>query len=96
MPISNTERVLSTLPFAMGAYGSGANTVTGQMSSGLAVGNNSAVPITLFKVTPDSGFQASFYRNPDTGKYTIAFAGTNDATDAIHPDRVLATANALC
>jgi hypothetical protein len=89
MPIANTTRVLNYLPYAMGSYGTGPGT------AGTIVGTASSVPVDEFKATPDSGFQASLYKDAATGKYVVAFAGTNDATDALQPDRVLATANMM-
>lgn len=72
MPITNNSRVLNYLPYAIGAYGTGAGT------TGLQVGNAVPVNVELFKATPDSGFQGTFYKDSVTGKYTVAFAGTND------------------
>jgi len=89
MTITNTARVLNYLPYAIGAYG------TGPGSTGLAVGNATAITVDRFTPTPGSGFQASLYRDPASGKYTIAIAGTNDRTDALMSDRVLATSNLL-
>jgi hypothetical protein len=89
MPIVNTGRVLDFLPLAMGAYGTGPGT------TGRIVGSAAPVEVDRFKATPGSGFQGSLYKDPATGKYTIAFAGTNDPTDLVRSDRVLATSNLL-
>lgn len=84
MPITNNSRVLNYLPYAIGAYGTGAG------AAGLQIGNAVPVNVKLFDASPNSGFQGTFYKDAVTGKYTIAFAGTNDATDALNPDRQLA------
>lgn len=89
MPITNNSRVLNYLPYAIGSYGSGPG------SAALQVGNAVPVNVKLFDATPDSGFQGTFYKDTVTGKYTVAFAGTNDATDALSPDSRLATGNLL-
>ncbi|MEZ5665455.1 MAG: hypothetical protein R3E94_18265 [Burkholderiaceae bacterium] len=90
MPITNTDRVLAALPYVINTYGQGPGTV------GNPVGNSQPIKLEDFKPTPGSGFQANFYKDPVTGKYTVAFAGTNDfIADTLNSDRVLATANVL-
>ncbi|WP_374639290.1 cadherin-like domain-containing protein [Hydrogenophaga sp.] len=92
MPITNTDRVLAALPYTINTYGTGPGT------AGNPVGNSQPIKLTQFESTPGSGFQGNFYKDPVTGKYTVAFAGTNDGLfgpDVLHSDRVLATANLL-
>jgi hypothetical protein len=89
MPIVNTSRVLDYLPLAMGAYGTGPGT------TGRIVGSAAPIEVEQFKATPGSGFQGTLYKDPATGKYTVSFAGTNDLTDLLKSDRVLATSNLL-
>lgn len=89
MPITNNSRVLNYLPYAIGSYGAGPG------SPALQVGNAVPVNVKLFDATPNSGFQGTLYKDTVTGKYTVAFAGTNDATDALSPDSRLATGNLL-
>jgi hypothetical protein len=74
VPIKNTDRVLHFLPIATGAYGTGVGT------PGVPVGSNQPIPVKKFDATsPD--FQSTLYKDPSTGKYTVAIAGSNNGGD---------------
>lgn len=86
MPIKNTTRVLHYLPIATAAYGTGSGT------AGVPVGTNQPILIKKFDAaSPD--FQASFYKDATTGKYTVAIAGSNNGGDWTGANVALSTAN---
>jgi hypothetical protein len=86
MPIKNTDRVLHFLPIANGAYGTGAGT------NGVPVGTNTPVAIDNFRKT-STDFQSTLYKDQNTGRYTVAIAGSNNSGDWTGANVALSTAN---
>ena len=72
-------------PWADAAYGqNGAN------KSPIPVGNSAPVRVEAFTATPGSGFDGALYKDPTTGRYTIAFGGSVQQADWVGADPVLA------
>lgn len=85
----NYDQILQYFPFAKAVYGGGDAARTP-----LAVGNIAPVVVDDFKVTLGSGFGGALYKDPTTGKYTIAFVGSevqDFVPDWIKADGTLAT-----
>ena len=85
----NYDQILQYFPFAKAVYGGGDAARTP-----LAVGNIAPVVVDDFKVTLGSGFGGALYKDPATGKYTIAFVGSevqDFVPDWIKADGTLAT-----
>ena len=85
----NYNQARQYLPFAKAVYGGG-----DEARTPIAVGNITPVAVTGFTLTPNSGFGGALYKDPATGKYTIAFVGSevqDFAADWVKTDGVLAT-----
>ena len=80
----NYGQLLKYVNEAIGVYGTGPGTPA------LNTGNYVVVPVADFKAASPH-FQAALYKDPATGRYRIAFAGTNDLAGDLAADGVLAT-----
>ncbi len=67
----NYQALLTYFPWANAVYGK-----TDANPAPIAVGNSAAVAVEGFIATPGSGFDGALYKDPSTGRYTIAFAGS--------------------
>ncbi|MEI8326570.1 MAG: hypothetical protein WCH44_14625, partial [Betaproteobacteria bacterium] len=65
------KALLKYYPWANAAYGK-----TDANSTPIPVGNSAPVAITGFTSTNGSGFDGALYKDPSSGKYVIAFAGS--------------------
>lgn len=84
MPITSPNEVLKYIPYAIGTYGKDAGAPPFQVGG--------AVPTTVQGFEQESPyFQATLYKDPASGKYTIAIAGSNQAGDWPNANAALAT-----
>jgi hypothetical protein len=84
MPITSPNEVLKYIPYAIGTYGKEAGAPPFQVGG--------AAPTAVQGFAQESPyFQATLYKDPASGKYTIAIAGSNQAGDWPNANAALAT-----
>ncbi|WP_458233097.1 hypothetical protein, partial [Roseateles sp. P5_E8] len=79
------SKMMPYLPWAQAAYG-----LSSENKTPLPVGNSIPVAVLGFNATPNSGFDGALYKDPTTGKYVIAYAGTVQFPDVFPADIELA------